>query len=93
MPKGTFKFAPGAAVRLMNSAATRAELDALAQAVKARADAMLPADAAPFEADVQEGTTRAHAMVKTSSDDGTPGFRNRQAQARGNILLKAGGVG
>ena len=94
MPKsGTFKFHPGAAVALMNSAAVQAEISVLVQAAKRRADSMLPDDAAPFEADVRAGKTRAHGMVKTSSDRGRAGFRNRQAQARSNILLKAGGVG
>ena len=88
---GKFVFAPGAAQKLMNSPEIIAEIDKRAQAAKMRADSMLPADAAPFEADTREGETRAHGMVKTSSDGKSPGFRNRQAQARDNILLKAVG--
>lgn len=89
---GVFRFAPGAAQKLMNSPEIIAEIDQLAQAAKMRADSMLPADAAPFEADVQSGKSRAHGMVKTSSDRGRSGFRNRQAQASGNLLLKAVGL-
>ena len=89
---GTFKINPGAAVALLNSAAVQAEIGVLVQAAKMRADSMLPQDAAPFEADTREGETRAHGMVKTSSDGKSPGFRNRQVQARDNILLKAVGL-
>lgn len=88
---GVFHFASGAAQRLMNSPEIVEEIDKRAQAAKMRADSMLPADAAPFEADTREGETRAHGMVKTSSAGKSPGFRNRQAQARDNILLKAVG--
>lgn len=88
---GKFVFAPGAAARLMNAPEVVSELDALVQAAKMRADSMLPADAAPFEADTRKGETRAHGMVKTSSAGKSPGFRNRQVQARYNILLKAVG--
>lgn len=89
---GKFRFHHGAAAMVMNSPAVQGELDKLAQAAKARADSMLPADAAPFEADTRPGRTRARGMVKTSSDSGRAGFRNRQAQARNNILLKASGA-
>ena len=88
---GTFKIYPAAAVALLNSAAVQAEIGVLVQAANMRADSMLPPDAASFEAYVQAGKSRAHGMVKTSSDHGRSGFRNRQAQAGGNILLKAVG--
>lgn len=89
---GTFSIYPAAAVALLNSAAVQAEIGGLVQAAKMRADSMLPPDAAPFEADVQAGKSRAHGMVKTSSDRGRAGFLNRQAQAKSNILLKAVGL-
>lgn len=91
MAKGRFKWNPAGYRKANNSPEIRAELDRIVQSAKRRADAMLPADAAPFEADVQEGKRLAHGMVKTSSADGREGFHNRQAQARNNILLKAMG--
>lgn len=88
---GKFVWNPAGYRDANNSAEVMAEVDRVTQAIKTRANAMLPPDAAPFEADTQEGKTLAHGLVKTSSDKGREGFRNRQAQARHNILLKAAG--
>lgn len=76
---------------MLNSPEIQAELQAIVDGIKRRADGMLPDDAAPFDADVEAGQVRAHGMVKTSSADGVPGFRNRAAQSRHNILLRSVG--
>lgn len=89
---GHFKWNPAGYRAVNNSPEVVAEVDRVVQGIRVRANAMLPDDAAPFEADTQEGKRLAHGMVKTSSNRGRAGFRNRQVQARDNVVLKAVGA-
>lgn len=67
---------------LLNSEGVQADLLARAERIKARADSVA---SGKYEADVQPGKTRAHAMVKTPSGD----FRTMASQAKHNTLLKS----
>lgn len=69
-------------IALRNSSEVQADLLERAQRIKARADSM---GSGRYEADVQPGKTRAHAMVKTPRGD----FRTMASQAKHNTLLKS----
>lgn len=69
-------------VALMNSAEMQSDLLSRAERIKARADGMA---SGKYEADVQIGKTRAHAMVKTPSGD----FKTMASQRKHNTLLKS----
>lgn len=93
MVRDGFKRNPDGFKALMQSGEVQAELEKHTQTILRRANGMLTGRAAPFEGDVQVGVARARGMVKTSSDEGTPGYLNRKEQAGSNILLKAAGGG
>lgn len=65
---------------IMNSPEVQAELLRRANAIKDCADSM---GSGVYEADVQPGKNRAHAMVKTT------GARSRASNAKHNTLLKS----
>lgn len=67
---------------LLNSSEVQADLLSRAGRIKARADSI---GSGRYEADVQPGKTRAHAMVKTPSGD----FRTMASQRKHNTLLKS----
>lgn len=67
---------------VLNSAGVQEDLLARANRIKARADGM---GSGVYEADVQPGANRAHAMVKTPRGD----FRTMASQAKHNTLLKS----
>lgn len=67
---------------ILNSGEVQSNLLARAQAIQAGANATLPGDAAPYVADVQAGTNRARAMVKTSD------AANRRHEGKTNAILK-----
>lgn len=85
MAKGRFKWRPGAAVKVMNSAEIQAELLDIAESIASTASLAVPESLDGYVADVQPGKTRAHAMVKTSD------VMTRRAEAKHNLLLKAAG--
>ena len=65
---------------ILNSPEVQGELLRRAQAIKARADGM---GSGTYEADVQPGRTRAHAMVKTTD------ALSARSNAKHNPLLKS----
>lgn len=65
---------------LLNSEEVQALLLEKAEAIRVEAESQ---SGAVFDADVQAGRNRAHAMVKTTD------FESRLAQARSNVLLKS----
>lgn len=67
---------------LMNSPEIQADLLKRANRIKAAADGMA---SGKYEADVQPGKVRAHAMVKTPNGD----FRTMASQRKHNTLLKS----
>lgn len=67
---------------VLNSAGVQSDLLARANRIKATADGMA---SGKYEADVQPGKTRAHAMVKTPAGD----FRTMASQRKHNTLLKS----
>lgn len=67
---------------LLNSSEVQEDLLARASRIKARADSM---GSGRYEADVQPGRNRAHAMVKTPKGD----FKTMASQAKHNTLLKS----
>lgn len=79
MTKGRFKWNPGAAAKVMNSAEIQAEILDIAQSAATRASAMTGES---FVADVRPGRNRAHAMAKTTN------YASRRANAKTNALLK-----
>lgn len=85
---GKFKMNRAGFIAALKSDDVGGVIEAHTQRIKAGAGMVLPADAAPFEADVRVGKNRVRGMVKTSTDRGTPGFRNRQATVTRNALLK-----
>lgn len=81
MARTTVKMSSAGARQLMNSAEVQQLLLEHAREVAARAGA-------GFEADVQPGRNRAHAMVKSTD------YESMRRQATDNVLLKAiGGRG
>lgn len=70
---------------LLNSAEVQADLLKRAGGIKASAQAF----GGTYEADVQPGRNRAHAMVKTKPGD----FRTMYKQAKHNALLNSMGAG
>lgn len=67
---------------LLNSAGVQADLLGRAERIRAKADSI---GSGKYEADVQPGKTRAHAMVKTPNGD----FRTMASQRKHNTLLKS----
>lgn len=72
------------AIALMNSAEVQADLLSRAEAIKGRAESF---GSGSYEADVQAGRTRAHAMVKTTD------ARSMASNKKHNSLLKSLGAG
>lgn len=70
------------AIAIMNSREMQADLLERANRIKEAADGMA---SEKYEADVQPGKTRAHAMVKTPAGD----FRTMASQRKHNTLLKS----
>ena len=71
-------------IALRNSEGVQADLLARAQRIKAQAETF---GSGTYDADVQPGKTRAHAMVKTTDP------RSMASNRKHNSLLKAIGAG
>lgn len=82
MAKVKVRMNPAGAREVLNSSGVQQDLLARAERIKARADSMA---SGKYEADVQPGKNRAHAMVKTPKGD----FATMASQAKHNTLLKS----
>jgi hypothetical protein len=79
MAKVKVKMNSAGARALLNSPEVQKELLRRAELIRSRAEA----SGASFDADVQPGKNRAHAMVKTTD------IKSRRSNAKHNTLLKA----
>lgn len=82
MAKWKVKINSAGAREVMNSSGVQSDLLNRANRIKARADSM---GSGTYEADVQPGKSRAHAMVKTPRGD----FKTMASQRKHNTLLKS----
>lgn len=85
MAKARVVIHSSAAREILNSPEVQADLLKRAQAIRASAEGI----GGSYEADVQPGRNRAHAMVKTPKGD----FRTMYKQAKHNALLNSMGAG
>jgi len=84
MANVVFKMNAAGARALMNSSAMQEDLLSRANRIKRRAEGM---GSGSYDADVQAGRNRAHAMVKTTD------MRSIASNAKHNSLLKSIGAG
>lgn len=71
---------------VLNSSEVQAELLRRAERVRARADSI---GSGKYDADVQAGKTRAHALVKTKPGKSSEAYRSRRSNAKHNSIAKS----
>lgn len=77
---------PAGARAVLNSSEVQAELLRRANLVKERAESF---GSGKYEADVQAGKTRAHALIKTLPGRSSEAYRSRRSNAKHNSLSKS----
>lgn len=77
---------PAGARAVLNSSEVQAELLRRANLVKERAESF---GSGKYDADVQAGKTRAHALVKTKPGKSSEAYRSRRSNAKHNSIAKS----